>query len=233
MPLPRFLTDFARLIFPKNCAGCGEELFGSDNLLCWQCLKELPRTGFEKHEHNPVAAIFYGRIPLQHAFSWLFYTRGSLSQMLIQQVKYRSNLELGRYLGSIMAEAMLEANLFNDVDALVPLPLNRKKLARRGYNQSMLICEGMSEVLGKPVETVAVIRSKFTQTQTKKNRLQRWLNVEQVFDLKEAHAIEGKHVLLVDDVITTGATMEACGQVLLQVPGLKLSLASLAMASKL
>jgi ComF family protein len=233
MPLPKFISDFARLIFPNNCAGCGEELFGSKNLLCWQCLKELPRTGFEKHENNPVAAIFYGRIPLQHAFSWLFYTKGSLAQMLIQQVKYRSNLDLGKYLGTIMAEAMLDANLYNDVDALVPLPLNRKKLAKRGYNQSMLICEGMSGVLGKPVETVAVIRSRFTETQTRKNRLQRWMNVEQVFDLKEAHNIERKHVLLVDDVITTGATMEACGHVLLQVPGLKLSLASLAMASKL
>ena len=233
MALPRFITDFGRLVFPNNCAGCGEELFGSKNLLCWQCLQELPRTGFEKHEQNPVASIFYGRIPLQHAFSWLFHTKGSLAQMLIQQVKYKSKLDLGRYLGTIMAEAMLEARLFDDVDALVPLPLNKKKLAKRGYNQSMLICEGMSAVLGKPVETVAVIRSKFTQTQTRKNRLQRWLNVEQVFDLKEAHAIEGKHVLLVDDVITTGATMEACGQVLLQVPGLKLSLASLAMASKL
>lgn len=233
MSFTQYLKDFTRLIFPNNCAGCGDELFASTSLLCWKCINELPKTGFEKHAHNPTSAIFYGRLPLQHAFSWLFYNKGSLAQHLVHQIKYKRNLELGKFMGQQMGEAMQETGLYNDVDVLVPLPLNKKKLAKRGYNQAMLLCKGISEVIQKPVENVAVIRNKFTETQTRKTRLERISNVEQVFDLQDGHVLENKHALLVDDVITTGATMESCGQILLQVPGLKLSMASLAAASKM
>jgi len=233
MSLSQYLKDFTRLVFPNNCVGCGSELFASKSMLCWKCIHELPKTGFEKHAHNPTAAIFYGRLPLQHAFSWLFYNKGSLAQHLVHQIKYKRNLDLGKYMGQQMGQAMLETGLYNDVDVIVPLPLNKKKLASRGYNQAMLLCEGMAEVLQKPVENVAVIRTRFTETQTKKSRLERISNVEQVFDLQDGHLLENKHALLVDDVITTGATMEACGEILLRIPNLKLSMASMAAASKI
>ncbi len=233
MLLAQSLKDFARLFFPNNCVGCGNELFASKNLLCWHCINELPKTGFEAHSNNPTAAIFYGRLPLQHAYSWLFYNKGSLAQHLVHQIKYRRNLDLGRYMGQLMGQAMLQTDMYNDVDVLVPLPLNKKKLVKRGYNQAKLLCDGMADVLQKPVENVAVIRSRNTRTQTSKTRLERLQNVKEVFDLDDSHLLEHKHALLVDDVITTGATIEACGQMLLQIPGIKLSMASLAIASKI
>jgi len=233
MPLKRYLDDFARLFYPNICIGCGNDLFNSKNMLCWQCISELPKTGFELHADNPVDVIFYGRLPLVHAFSWLYFNKGSLTQHIIHQVKYRKNLELGRYLGRLMAQAMQQTVLYNGIDVLVPLPLNKKKMAIRGFNQSMLLCEGMAEVLQKPIESVAVLRNRFTETQTHKTRLQRITNVDQVFGLNDGHRLENKHALLVDDVITTGATMEACGQVLCGIPGLQLSMASLAIASKM
>jgi ComF family protein len=202
-------------------------------MLCWQCLKELPKTGFELHEVNPAAQIFYGRLPLVHVFSWLYFNRGSLTQHLIHQVKYRKNLDLGRHLGELMAASLMASPLYDEVDVLVPLPLNKKKLEKRGFNQSMILCEWMAPVMNKPVETVAVYRTRYTETQTKKTRLQRVENVEHVFDVMDAHLLENKHALLVDDVITTGATMEACGTALLQIPGLKLSIGSFAIASKM
>ena len=132
-----------------------------------------------------------------------------------------------------MAASLMATPLYNDVDVLVPLPLNKKKLVKRGFNQAMILCEGMSAVWNKPIEPVAVYRTKYTETQTKKSRLQRLENVEHVFEIQDAHLLEYRHALLVDDVITTGATMEACGMALLQIAGLKLSLASFAIASKI
>ena len=233
MPLKQYLEDFARLFFPNTCAGCGKDLYNSTNLLCWQCIKELPKTGFEKHMDNPTAKIFYGRLPVENAFSYLYFNKGSLAQHLVHQVKYRKNLPLGRYLGEMMALSMQQDGLYGDIDVLVPLPLNKKKLAKRGFNQSMLLCEGMASVLKIPVENVAVLRKRFTETQTHKNRIERLINVEEVFGLNDGHLLENKHALLVDDVITTGATMEACGKVLTAIPGLRLSMASLATTSKM
>ena len=233
MPVPPFLANFSRLIFPHNCAGCGSELHNNQHLLCWKCLNELPTTGFEKFPDNLTASIFTGRMPLQYAFSWLFYNKGSLAQHLIHQIKYKKNLPLGRYMGQLMGKTMVETGLYSQIDLLVPLPLNKRKLASRGYNQAMLLCQGIADELQKPVVDVAVMRNKHTQTQTKKSRIERLANVEEVFDLQDAHLLENKHALLVDDVITTGATLEACGLVLLKVPGLTLSLASLAAASKI
>lgn len=233
MDLTRYLADFTRLIYPNICNGCGRDLYNNENLLCWQCLNELPKTGYEMHADNYTAGIFYGRIPVQNAFSWLFFNKGTLTQHLIHQVKYRSNIKLGQYLGRLMALAVQQSLFYKEIDVLVPLPLNKKKLAKRGFNQSVILCEGMASVLEIPIETIAVYRKKFTETQTKKTRLQRIANVENVFDVKDAHRLENKHVLLVDDVITTGATMEACGIELLKIPGLKLSMGSLAIASKI
>jgi ComF family protein len=233
MPLTRLLTDFSRLIYPNICKGCGRDLYNSSNLLCWHCLQELPRTGYELHADNYTAKIFYGRLPLENACSWLFFNKGALTQHLVHQLKYKGNLKLGRYLGELLAKALLESGLYNNVDVLVPLPLNKRKMVKRGFNQSVIICEGMSPVLGVPIENIAVFRKKYTETQTKKNRIQRIANVQDVFDVQDAKRLENKHALLVDDVITTGATMEACGAVLLKIPGLKLSMASIAIASKL
>lgn len=233
MTITRYLTDFARLFYPHNCAGCGYELYDQRHLLCLKCLSGLPFTGFENAADNYAARLFAGRLPLEKAASWLFFGKQGIAQALIHQLKYRGNTELGEYLGKQMGNALSKSGWFSDIDVLVPLPLNQKKLNIRGYNQSTVLCRGLQAATGIPLEEVAVMRTRFTETQTRKSRLQRWTNVEHVFDLREATHLQGKHALLVDDVITTGATMDACGQVLLKVPGLRLSVLSLAVAGKI
>lgn len=233
MTITRYLTDLSRLFYPHNCAGCGYELYDNRHLLCLKCLSALPVTGFENAPSNYTARLFAGRLPLEKAASWLFFGKQGITQALIHQLKYRGNTDIGEYLGRQMGNALSKSVWFRDIDVLVPLPLNQKKLNIRGYNQSTVLCRGLQAATGIPLEEVAVMRTRFTQTQTRKSRLQRWTNVEHVFDLREAAHLEGKHALLVDDVITTGATMDACGQVLLKVPGLRLSVLSLAVAGKI
>jgi ComF family protein len=231
--LQKHLNSLGNFFLPLTCPGCGEALGSDANKLCWHCLAELPVTGFENYPDNPVAKMFYGRMRVELATAFLFYNSGSMAQHIIHQIKYKSNIELGKYMGGLMANAMAKSQAWQGIEVIVPLPLNRKKLLKRGFNQSLVISEGLADVLQKPIETVAVMRTVFTQTQTRKNRIQRWANVSDVFDLSDAKKLENKHVLLLDDVITTGATVEACGQRLLEVPGLKLSVCSLAMASKI
>ena len=168
---------------------------------------------------------------MQGAASLLFFIKESLTQQLLHQLKYRNRQDVGLYLGKRMGKAVLNAGW--DIDCIVPLPLNRLKQAKRGFNQAQVLASGISDMLQKPVENVAIIRTRNNATQTKKNRVERWENVNEVFDLHDDHSLQGKHVLLVDDVVTTGATLEACGQVLLQIPGVKLSIATAAFASKI
>ncbi len=227
------LGDIARFLYPHSCIGCGYDLFDQKHFLCLRCLKALPYTGFEKAVINYTSGLFTGRLPLEKGASWLFFGKDGLTQKLVHQLKYRGNTALGEYLGFMMGNQLQDVRWFNGIDILVPLPLNKKKFRIRGYNQSEVLCRGLHKATGLPVEEVAVMRTIYTQTQTHKSRLQRWSNVEHVFDLQNSHTLEHKHVLLIDDVITTGATMDACGQVLLQVPGLKLSILSLAVADQI
>jgi ComF family protein len=227
------LENLVRLIYPHACAGCGSEVYNRDALVCWRCIESLPRTGFEKHHENPVYRIFAGRLKVENAMSWLYFSKRTAAQELIHAVKYKGNQALGRQLGQMMGKALLHCTWAADIEAVVPMPLNIRKLRQRGFNQADLLAAGLGEVIGVPVEKVAVMRTKHTATQTRKNRVQRWLNVEHVFDIAENHNLDNKHVLLIDDVITTGATMEACGQVLAALPGVRLSLGSFAFASRL
>lgn len=227
------LNDIARLLYPHSCLGCGQELYDKRHYLCIKCLKRLPLTGFEKSPDNYTARLFTGRLLLQKAISWLFFGKDGLTQKLVHQFKYKGNIAVGEYLGFVMATHLAQSGWLDGIEVVVPLPLNSRKLNMRGYNQSTVLCNGIKAATGLPVEEVAVMRTIFTATQTKKSRLQRWANVEHVFDLLQADHLHNKHALLVDDVITTGATMDACGQVLLQVPGLKLSVLSLAVAGRI
>ena len=233
MKTPSYLEDLSRLFYPHQCIGCGYELYQRDQKLCSRCLKELPRTHYEKAIENHVFRLFTGRLRLERGASWLFFSKGGLTQKLIHQLKYRGNIALGVYIGQTMGTQLQKSShWFDSIDVMVPLPLNKRKMAIRGFNQSEILCRGLHLATGLPVEEVAVMRTVHTQTQTKKSRIQRWSNVEHVFDLLDTGHLENKHALLVDDVITTGATLDACGQVLLKIPGLKLSVLSLAMASR-
>ncbi len=191
----------------------------------------MPQTGFYLHANNPIEKLFVGRVPVFEATAQFYYTKESMLQRLMHSFKYRGNKELGLYLGGLMGEALATSNRFTTIDALVPLPLFGAKERQRGFNQATILCNGIAEVLKKPVLKEIATRKQATETQTKKNRIERWQNVEGRFEITNAAIAEGKHLLLVDDVVTTGATLEACASELLKIPGVQVSIATLCFAS--
>lgn len=219
------------LLFPHVCTGCGSDILSGESVLCMRCIDAMPETNFELHPNNPVEKTFWGRLPLAGATAQFYFTKESLMQHLMHQFKYKGNKDLGLQLGKIMGEQIKKSNRF-EVDALIPLPLFPAKEKRRGYNQATVLCEGMAESMKIPVLDNIIIRPQHTETQTKKGRIERWKNMEGKFILTAPDAIRNKHLLLVDDVVTTGATFEACGNELLKAENVRVSLASLCVASR-
>jgi ComF family protein len=215
------------LVFPQVCVGCGSDLINDNNKLCLHCHDVLPQTSFHLHSNNPVEKLFWGRLPITYATAQYYFSKGSLVQHLMHRFKYKGDKELGLFLGRLIGYQLNDTNRFKEIDALVPLPLFPSKERKRGYNQATLLCEGISDVLKKPVLKDVVIRTMFTESQTKKNRIERWQNMEGRFQLVDEPAVKSKHILLIDDVITTGATLEACGCELLKAEDVKLSIATL------
>ncbi len=218
-------------LFPHTCCGCGSDILPEDSTLCLRCLHALPETGFERHPSNPAEKMFWGRLPLQMASATYYFTKESLVQHLMHQLKYKGNKELGLQLGMLMGEALKKSGRFH-ADALIPLPLFPGKEKRRGYNQATVLCEGMSAVLHIPVWNQAVQRPEHTETQTKKGRVERWKNMEGKFMVQDTAPLHHKKLLLVDDVVTTGATLESCGSELLKIPGVQLGIATLCIAAR-
>jgi len=227
----KVLRAFSNLFFPQICYSCGSDLVSAEQLLCLRCLYQLPYTKFEIIAGNPVEKIFWGRIPVQHAASIFYFTKDSIVERLLYQLKYRGRKEVGLYCGHLMGQALKRTDFFGEIDLIIPLPLFRKKEHQRGFNQAALIGEGLSEILSVPVSTELVERVEATETQTHKNRVERWQNMQGRFLLKDRSAIENKHVLVVDDVVTTGATLESCGLELLKASNLRLSVLTLAYSS--
>ncbi|MEQ1677776.1 MAG: ComF family protein [Chitinophagaceae bacterium] len=219
------------LLFPHICTGCGNDILNEKNVLCMRCIEAMPETNFEIHPGNPVEKTFWGRLPLIGATAQFYFTKESLMQHLMHQFKYKTNKDLGLQLGRMMGEQLLRSGRF-EVDALVPLPLFPARERKRGYNQATVLCEGMAEVMNVRVLDKAITRPQHTETQTKKGRIERWKNIEGKFILSHPEPICNKHILLVDDVVTTGATLEACGNELLQAENVQLSIATLCMASR-
>ena len=228
----KILSPLAHLFYPHICAGCGSDLLSETNTLCMQCVYELPHSGYAAVEDNPVEKIFWGRIEITSAMAEFYFSKGTIVQSLIHQLKYKGNVRVGMLLGNMIGDSLLTSNRFNDIAALIPMPLTKRKEHMRGYNQAEILCNGISEVTNIPIIKEVVIRMKATETQTKKRRGQRWENVEGSFCVINQEKLIGRHLLLVDDVITTGATLEACGKAILQIPGTSLSIATLAWATK-
>lgn len=215
-----------QLFYPHTCAGCGTDNLDRSVSLCWYCLSQLPTTHFSVTPEHPVEKIFWGRLPVRMAHAAFYYGSGSLMQALIHQFKYKKNIDLGSQLARMTAAGLLPDPRFA-VDALIPVPLHRERLRQRGFNQAAVVCKGMADYLQLPVIEGVLCRSGEKGSQTRLGRTARWQNMQETFYVKDAHRIRNKRLLLVDDVITTGATLEACGQTLLQVPGVALSIAAL------
>jgi ComF family protein len=232
MKLKNALSNLLHLFYPHICTGCASDLLDEDNLLCLKCINTLPHTNYAQHANNQVEKIFWGRIPLAAAHSQFYFSKSSMVQELMHQLKYKSNQSIGMYLGEMMGHSLLNSNRFTGVDGLVPLPMYADKQHRRGYNQAAVICKGMALAMNIPVINNNVCRQYATETQTRKSRIERWENVTGSFVIKDPATLAGKHLLLVDDVLTTGATLEAAGNSILQCDNVKLSIATVAFAAK-
>jgi ComF family protein len=227
---PIISSPLFHLFYPHTCIGCGSDVLSSENFLCLQCLHDLPRTNFAMHKNNALEKHFWGRVAIAAAMSEFYFSKGSMIQNMIHEFKYRGNKKAGIYFGNMMGKSLLNSTRFN-VDVIVPLPLFPKKEKARGFNQAEILCQGISEIINKPVIAQNVIRKVATETQTKKHRVERWKNVEDIFEVKDPGKLEGKKILLVDDVITTGATIDACGSEILKIKEVTLFVASLAFAT--
>ena len=220
---------FIDLFFPRICLVCGEKLYQQEEILCSKCLYDLPRTNFHLEPKNQLEMMFWGRFPVEKATALLYFKKGSGYRKLIHQLKYKGKPGIGIFMGRLLAEDL--SDWATGIDYIVPVPLHPKKKKIRGYNQSEIIANGLSEILKIPVDNQTLIRSTFTQTQTRKARYERWENVKSVFAVSNSQTFQGKHILLVDDVITTGATLEGSVQALLNIRDLKISIAAIGMAS--
>ncbi|MFM7357116.1 MAG: ComF family protein [Sediminibacterium sp.] len=222
------LQSLLHLFFPHYCMGCFNDLSTRYQVICPVCEYHLPTTGFAHLTNNPVEKIFWGRLSLVSATAAYFFSSNSLIQELIFSLKYKQKKETGLWLGKRLGHSLAHSERFHSIDCIIPLPLHKEKELLRGYNQANLIALGIQQILGKPILPDAVIRDKFTASQTHQNRDNRWLNMQNIFRVVEPEKLKHKHCLLVDDVITTGATLEACGKALLGIPGCRISIAAAA-----
>lgn len=230
-PLLDVISDFVSLIYPNECLCCQTPLMKQERIICTDCEIHLPRTNYHREEGNEIEKIFWGRVKIEKASSYFLFKKGSKYQKLMHNLKYKGEYGIGVYLGRKYGLELCEANYFSDVDLIIPVPLHAKKLKKRGYNQSMAIAEGLSFGLKCEIGNDILVRTVFSETQTRKGRFERWENMQSIFEITNCKFIEGKHILLVDDIVTTGSTLEACAQVLLAVKDVKVSIATIAFAS--
>lgn len=228
--LTRGINDLLELFFPTLCITCGERLMSQEKFLCINCWNDIPVTNFHKNPENKVAQLFWGRTKIENATAYFSYKKGSNYQHLIHFMKYKGLKELGFETGRRFGVELTESESFRNIDLIIPVPLHPLKQKKRGYNQSEWIARGISESLEKPYSFTDLKRNIHTSTQTKKNRFERWKNVENIFEVIHPENITGKHILLIDDIVTTGSTLEACASQLLKIENVKASIATLGFA---
>ena len=225
-----WLYSFISLLFPRCCVVCGRSLAKGEECICAMCNINLPRTNYHLQKDNPVEQLFWGKIPLERATSFFFYRKGSDFRQILHQLKYGGQKEIGAIMGRYMASELSASGFFQGIDVIIPVPLHKRKQRIRGYNQSEWIARGISAVTGICIDTEVIVRQKHTETQTRKSAFERWENVDGIFALHHADSLKGKHVLVVDDVLTTGATTVACASRLVEIEGVRISVLTLAVA---
>ena len=223
-----WITRILDFISPRLCVVCGHRLAPTERSLCSVCLFHLPRTDFhQKPLDNPMAQLFWGLAPIEKAAALFYYHPHSETAQLVYRLKYNNRPDIGEDMGRVMANELQATDFFSDIDVLLPVPLASKRLRQRGYNQSEQLAIGISDITHLPIVTKALRRKHFQQSQTTLNRWQRQENVTDTFQLKEEHLLQGKHVLLIDDICTTGATLIACANVLKTIEGIRISVLTL------
>jgi len=225
-----YLGDFAALFFPQLCPACGESLMAGEHIICTSCRFNLPFTNFHLQPDNIVARQFWGKIKIEGAYALYYFAKGGKVQNLMHHFKYRGMQQIGVLLGNMAGGQLNKNNIFKTVDVIIPVPLHKKRLKQRGYNQSACFAKALAEKLTASVDEITLIRAKATETQTHKSRFTRFQNMQEVFVVTDLLKLKNKHVLLVDDVVTTGSTLEACAAQLLKIEGLRLSIATIAYA---
>ncbi len=224
-----FFRSILSLFYPQYCCVCNKKLIDEEQYVCLDCLLKMPKTNYHFQPDNNASDRFHGKFPYEKVASFLYYNKGGWAQKVVVEIKYRGNIDLGRYMGELIAKEIQSSSFFDGIDLIVPIPLHRKRLRQRGFNQAEEIAKGVSRITGIAVCSNWVRRKKQNQTQTKKGRYARWLNTKEIFTSEKKENITHKHVLIVDDVLTTGATVEACTLSILQsYPDIKISVLTLA-----
>jgi len=218
------------LFFPKVCSGCNSFLLTNENVICTICRHDIPLTNHHLIEDNDAFKKFYGRIPVLHASALFYFHKKGIVQQLIHNLKYKGHEEIGTILGEWYAEELKTIDLFQTVDQIIPVPLHRRKFKERGYNQVTAFGEALSSSLNLDFNNSILVRNIYSKTQSKKNLLGRTEGIETIFDVSFTEKDHNKHFLLIDDVITTGSTLEACSRALLKIPGARISIVCMAMA---
>ncbi|MFO7575164.1 MAG: ComF family protein [Bacteroidales bacterium] len=222
--------DLFSLLFPRLCHACGDHLVRNENVICTGCRVAIPKTGFEAVRDNFVEKLFWGRCRLEKATALAFYIKGGKMSRLVYRLKYDGYREIGAEMGRMLAVSLMSAGFLDDIDCLVPVPLHPARERKRGFNQSLIIAEGLSSLSGIEIVSGSLVRICGADTQTVRSRTERWRNVEGIFAVKNEDELLHRHVLLVDDVITTGSTIDACYAALSGIQGIRVSAASLAVA---
>lgn len=229
----QYPESFVRLFFPNICLACGTDLYAGEEFICLHCRRSLVPTDHVDFPDNPVYGLLRPHVPVSRVAAMYSYGQSLIIQRLLHDVKYGGNHRLGRYIGGILGDYLARSAAWRDMDLLLPLPLHPGKLAKRGFNQSEVICTGMAGVLDLDVCNGALVRFRRTATQTKQGRIGRWENVEGTFGVRDAELLTHKKVLLVDDVITTGATLAAAVDALKDIEGIEVSVAAVACSGEL
>lgn len=226
--LSTYAGDFLALIYPRLCYACRKALVANEECLCSFCLYHLPQTHLQNERENSITRILWGRVDVETATSLFYFQKGGKVQSLIHQFKYKGKRDIGHYLGKLLGSKLANNPLWEPVDIIVPVPMHPRKKHKRGYNQSEIFAEGISETFKKPLIRNNLVKVSSTSTQTRKARFKRWENVESVFSIKKPEVFRSKNILLVDDVITTGSTLEACSAQIKEIKGTRLWIATIA-----
>ncbi len=223
-----FLRNIFDIFFPKVCLSCDAMLASNEEVLCVTCRHDLPLTNFSFEPNNLVEKSFYGKYPIQNGTALFYFYKQGTVQKLIHNLKYKNQQQVGAFVGFWLSEKMLESKRFQNIDYIIPVPLHKNKLAKRGYNQVTTFGESLSKIINIPFKENILVRVSYTKTQTKKIRLDRWKNVQELFHVPNPNKTNYKHILLIDDVITTGATLEACCNAFKKSTKIKISIACMA-----